>query len=364
MKTSGLVLILWLAALAGSFFAGQSLVKSEQAEEAKKETEFRVTTRINEVELRDEVAFFESNLSERNDLTTHDELWLRAGEWAARDPAEAVAWLRELEFNDVRNPYLFSALSQWAAQNGETARRWLEQNGLEGRESAEYLRAALIRGMARFDAEEALRFLQEQPVALQRTTIDFVLGAWANEGVGRLLAGVEGLSGELREVALSKMASQLSPETLAEALVFSEGLSDREGRLILQEGLSDRWAQWNAGEALTWAEKLGEPRLIGVVAKQWARREPEQASAWLEKKRGAREYDLAARSVAWSMVGVDAERAFDQVAAMKGVSLREETFEQLGRFWIGDDSRKARQFLENENPLPEKLREELLLHFR
>lgn len=364
MKTWGAVLVLWSLALGGSFFAGQVVVKSEQAEEREREAEFRVTTRFSEIESRDEVAFFERNLSERNDLGRHDELWLRAGEWAARDPEGAVARLSELKFDDVRNPYLFSALSQWAAQDGGKARRWLAQNNPEGRDRAEYLRAALIRGMARFDANEALAFLQEQPIALQRTTIDFVLGAWAKRGVGTLLEGVEGLSGELREVALAKVASQLTPETMAAAVAFSGELSDREKRLILQEGLADRWAQWDSGEALAWAEESGEPRMIGVVAKQWARREPEKASDWLKKKSGAREYDLAARSVAWSMVGVDAARAFDQVAAMKGVSLREETFEQLGRFWIGDDPKKARQFLENENPLPEKLREELLLHFR
>jgi len=359
---------LWAAALLGSYLLGQS-----QSEELDSELP---AIRVREVELsrgvasvrsrEDFVRGFDSLLPERADVFKHDELWLLADEWAAQEPEAAVAWLSELEFDDVRNPYLFAALSQWASQDPEQARAWLLSHRPEVEESALYLNAGFIRGVARQDPEAAVAFLLEQPKRVGRSTIDFVLGAWAQDGVSRLLSGVLALPADradLRIHALEKAAAHLSPEMLVEARELSQTLRDEKEREALQAALADRWAQRSPEEAMEWAQGLAQPQAIGRVAKHWARQEPVKASDWLARREGTPEYDVSARAVAWSVVGIDAERAFSQVAEMRSQSLRLETFEQMGRFWLSDQPKVARAFLEGENPLPPKLRAALLSHF-
>ena len=121
-------------------------------------------------------------------------------------------------------------------------------------------------------------------------------------------------------------------------------------------------------EALAWAADLPDSqeraRVLSTAAKQWARQQPLAASEWLSERRGTSEYDLSARCVAWSVVGLDPDLAFSQVGVMQSASLRRETFEQLGRFWISDQPQAAEAFLHGENPLPADIRASLLSHFQ
>ncbi len=310
---------------------------------------------------------FEALLPQRDDVFVHDELWLRAGEWAAEDPEAAVAWLSELEFDDVRNPYLFSALSQWAFGDPAAARLWLEKNIPTNEDSALYLRAALIRGMARSDPSGALRELLAQPKSFGRSSIDFLLGEQMREGSEALFFFLDSLpadAGDLRLVAMQKAAGQLSQEMIPAALEFSKGLADTKERVVFQESLANRWALIEPEGALAWASELQQPRVLAAAAKQWARQEPLAASEWLEGQWGSPAYDLSARSVAWSVVGLDPDLAFSQVARIQSEGLRRETSEQLGRFWISDQPQVARAFLRADTSMPADIRESLLSHFK
>ena len=356
---------LWLAVLAGAYHWGvlQSETLSrplviDQNEAAKR------PHRIQPVRSRAEIiGDFQERLRKRDEILIHDELWLLADEWASQEPEAAVTWMNQLEFDDVRNPYLFAALSQWAVQDQESALAWVAGQQPEKEESELYLKAALIRGMARNDPDAAAAFLLKQPKSLMRSTIDFVLGAWAQESLQRAFAGISGLPAELRILAYGKIAKHLSPETLAQACEVSLSHESSKERAALQKALADRWAQRSPEEALAWAEKIPIPDVTATVAKQWARQEPLKASTWLATRRGTPEYDLSARAVAWSVVGLDAHLAFSQVEAIQSEGLRLETFEQMGRFWISDQPTQARAFLEGDNPLPPDLREALLSHF-
>ena len=306
---------------------------------------------------------FDALLPDRENIFVHDELWLRAGEWAAQDPEAAVVWLNELEFADVRNPYLFSALSQWASDDPAAARLWLENNSPENEESAEYLKAALVRGMARSDSQGALSELLAQPKSFGRSAIDFLLEEQAREGSGALFTFLNSIptdTGDLRVVALQKAAKQLSQEMIPGALKFSNGLTNSQERVAFQESLANRWALLEPREALAWASDLEQPRVLAAVAKQWSRQEPLAASEWLEGQRGSQGYDLSARSVAWAVVGLDPDLAFSQVAQMKSEGLRRETSEQLGRFWISDQPQVAEAFLRRDTSIPADIRESLL----
>ena len=352
---------IWAAALLGSFHLGKA-----QQEELGSPSVARARERVvssSGFRSQSAIDFMEARLAERGDIAVHDELWLAAEDWASREPAQAVAWVSQLEFDDVRNPYLFAALSQWAGQDLESALAWFEENLPENSESELYLKAAVIRGMARVDPDEALAYLLKQPKSLGRSTMDFVLGAWAQDGAGRLIDGVMRLPDHLRLLALEKSAAHLAPEMLAEASAHSKSLTESGERTALQTSIANRWAAREPKNALAWAEEQADPKVIGVVAKHWARQEPLEASSWLAGRHKSPGYDLSARAVAWSVVGLDPKQAFSQVAAMQSDELRLETFEQLGRFWISDQPEQARAFLEQENPLPVDLRDALLSHF-
>ncbi|MDB4265195.1 hypothetical protein N9891_00440 [bacterium] len=373
MKNGVLIAALgWGGLLALSYYLGRQTGPEEPEISASREVESRQLDPVRMLpdRSRDVTALrseFEALLPERDNIFAHDQLWLRAGEWAAQDPEAAVAWLSELEFPDVRNPYLFSALSQWASDDPAAARLWLEQNIPADEDSALYLRAALIRGMARSDPSGALSELLAQPISLGRSTIDFLLGEQAREGSEALFSFlnlVPSDAGDLRLVALKKAAGQLSREMIPAGLEFSEGLADVEERVAFQEALADRWALMEPQEALAWAAELQQPRVLAVVAKQWARQQPLEASEWLEGQRGALGYDLSARSVAWSVVGLDPDLAFSQVAQMQSEGLRRETSEQLGRFWISDQPQVAKAFLSADQSLPADIRKSLLSHFK
>lgn len=315
----------------------------------------------------DRITTFEKRLPMRDDLTVHDELWLLADRWALESPEDAVTWLSELKFNDPRNPYLFAALSQWASRDPQKAMAWFESHQPVERESAEYLKAGLIRGMARKNPEDALEFLLGQSKALGRSAIDFILGAWSQEGAGVLFAGIDAIPldrPDLRLEAYRKAASHLTYSMLGTARDHALNLENQEERRALQSAIANRWAQRDPVAALQWAGEVSDPRVTGIVAKYWARQEPLEASAWLETRKGGAGYDLSARAVAWSVVGMDPQRAFLQISGMQSEGLRRETFEQVGRFWISDQPQAARAYLENDNLFPADIREDLLSHFR
>ena len=339
---------LWAVALVGSFQLGRSQTEDLEAPSASIEKERSSTPVV--FRGQEAIDFIKGKIPDRADISVHDELWLTAEDWASREPAEAVAWMNKLEFDDVRNPYLFAALSQWARQDPERALVWLEKNSPENEESEQYLKAALIRGMARNDVDGALAFLLKQPKNLGRSTVDFVLGAWVQEGAGALIDGIGKLPDHLKLHALEKAASHLSPEMLAEARGLSEALAEGAERTVLQTSIANRWAAREPKAALAWAAEQASPEVVGVVAKHWARQEPLEASRWLEARQDSPEYDLSARAVAWSVVGIDPEKAFSQVAAMKSEPLRLETFEQLGRFWISDQPMQARGVFKTREP--------------
>lgn len=361
-KKAFIVGVLWIAALAVSFYWGQS--QSSEPSPSVSSPEKKLPTPSVSHYKNEGPAFIKANLQYRDDIFVHDELWLAASDWASREPEEATDSLHLLKFDDIRNPYLFAALSQWASQDPQKALAWLTNILPEIVGSEHYLNAALIRGMARKNADDALAFLLDQPLSSQRSTIDFILGAWAQDGASHLIENINKLPENLKLHALQKAAAHLSPEMLNAARGLAKTLADPQERSTWQSSIAERWAAREPKTALQWAEEHTNPEVIGVVAKHWARQEPLKASTWLDTQRGSPIYDLSARAVAWSVVGLDPNQAFSQVEAMQSEGLRLETFEQLGRFWISDQPVQARAFLEQENPLPVELRDALLSHFK
>ncbi len=314
---------------------------------------------------------FEEMLPSLQDGATHDALFMLADVWASKDPAAATEWLAGLKLGDARNPYLFSAFSKWAALDPHAARAWLEANPLPAGDSRDYMLASLIRGLAVSDPDAALKILLDAHPSPERTgSLDFLIRAWTGvslEHAFEQIAALPDSAGQLKTNAIRKLTSILTGDELASAGPWADGLSSSRDRNAAKVGIAARWSQTDPTAAAKWASGLNEPetrsKAYGEIGTRWARIDPLAASEWLTNHQGQPEMDLAARAIAWSTVGIDPDTAFSQVAAITHEALRDETFEQIGRFWLSRETLTAKQYLEKDSPIPPAIRESLLDSF-
>ena len=312
-------------------------------------------------------ALFEESLSDRENMNVHDGLFLLADAWAAKVPEQAADWLDALELNDSRNPYLFSALGQWASKDPQAAMDWLSKHHEEGVER-DYLMAGLIRGAAMTDPTVALKALLALPNGPEkRGSVEFVTRAWLNEGADfavENLAAIPSAESSVRERAIEQIIAHSDLTDQEWLRSWATGISNRNEARIATAAVAARWSQSDASAAAKWVGDLsdGESRALayGEVGARWARADPLEAGKWLGGNAGSSEYDLAARGVAWSTVGIDPDLAFLQVSGIKNEALRDETFEQLSRIWMSGQPQLAKQYFEGESPIPSELRERLL----
>ena len=311
-------------------------------------------------------AEFEAKLEFVEDPEVHDELFEHAEKWARSSPEEAVKWLGELEFDDPRNPFLFSALTQWAEQDASAASKWLNQKYSEGHLSMNYLLAAMVRGLSRQDPDVAKSMLLSSPKSPERSgAVDFLVRAWYRKGIEHAAEELKSL-GDLKERALKELFLNVSSEDLEKAVSLSEGLPF-EDRLIAQASLAANWGRRDPAAAAKWAGGLDghvvRERALGEVATRWARLDPVAAGQWLDENAGRSEMDLAMRSYAGNTVNYDPALAFAKVSRITSQSLRDQSFEQIGRIFLNHQPQRAKAYFENDTVIPAVVRETLLRSF-
>ncbi|YCM42830.1 hypothetical protein V2O64_16095 [Verrucomicrobiaceae bacterium 227] len=295
---------------------------------------------------------------------SHDDLFILADLWASKDPAAATAWLADLELDDARNPYLFSALSQWAMQDITAATAFLDSLPNANRD---YLLAALVRGLATHDPDAALDLLLKSPASPERTgSLDFILNAWSQISLEHAFQKLP-TTGPLKAQAIQKLTATLTRDQFVPARTWAQALTDPSDRQSALTGIAARWSQSDPVAATAWAASLADPQTqslaLGETATRWARRDPAAASAWLAENPNSPTLDLAARSIAASTIGLDPAQAFSQIATITHAPLREESFEQIGRFWLSSAPQKAKAYLQQDTLVPAPIREQLLQSF-
>lgn len=306
------------------------------------------------------------------DPVKHDALLILADAWGAQNPEEAVEALDQLAIPDVRNPYLFFALAQWAEQDASSALAWIYSHSKEREASRLYLTAGAIRGLAKSNPDVAFRELLAMPPSPERRgAVDFLLRVWAQKGGKSLVANMSAIPEDqkaLREAAFRKGINFVSTEDFGEVQTWATNLKDPQERLITQKALASVWAQRDHQKALEWADSLPDEdgsrsESLSRVATYWAREAPKEAGEWVEKNKGNPIYDKSARAVAWNTVGHDYTRAFNQVNQITNEDLRLRSFAQIGQMWLGQDPKSARDYLESTDVIPSDTRYSLLSNF-
>jgi hypothetical protein len=313
-------------------------------------------------------ALFEDLLADRDRTLTHDALFILADSWAARAPLEAAEWLNSLDFKDPRNPYLFSALSQWSSQDPEVALDWMMSHQDGPGFTRDYLLAGVVRGMVTKDADLALKVLLEAPSSPERlSAVEFLTSEWLKDGFESAMLNFERLpssEGDLRERAIRQLVAHSSVEDFEMVKSWSSGFLKGSEARIAMSAAAAKWSHRNPEAASRWVSGLedrqGRMLAYGEIGARWGRADPIAAGAWIKENSGGGEFDFATRAVAWATVGIDPNKAFSLVAGIGSNELRDETFEQVGRVWMSFQPERAQQYFASESPIPLDLRERLL----
>ena len=355
-NTRILLLAGWLVAPAVLFFVGRSLREKDPSANLSREEASSGTqrVRVQDGEVRDELygrlrglknsdefeSFFLGGFSDENqhmekDPARHDELIAIADAWGNKSPEEAVKFLNQLAIPDVWNPYLFFALGQWSRQDPEAALQWLKANYPdEMNESGLYLTAGLIRGMVHSEPEKAFDILLAMnPGPEQRGAVDFLLQTWAQQGsksLSEYLDRIPEKNERLREAALRKAIQYLPTEEFATMNEWASQLPNLEDRLTTQTSIAAHWAQRDGPAAMDWAGNLPDDdygirsEAMARAVTYWGREDPDKAFEWASEHHGDPNYDRARRSLAFSTVGYQHEKAFEEIAQITDPAEREQ----------------------------------------
>lgn len=346
----------------------EPISRVERPENSPHEPPITVFTSADDLEFRESFARLLPQIAA---IGAHDDLFVLADVWAAQNPKVAVNWIAGLEFNDERNPFLYSALSRWATDDFDAARDWLQALPDDFPVSGEYLSAAMIRGLASQDPKRALNMLLAMPNGPERNgSVDFLVSAWRDDGLQEAMNNVAQLpssSRAMKERAIGQLLDTLAPDEIPAAAEWASSLPARNDRVAAHSALAARWARETPPAAAAWAGELPEravrTRALGEAGTRWARLDPTTASDWLESHAGKPDFDLAARSVAWTTVGLTPERAMDQVAGITNPQLRHESFEQILRFWTAEQPDAALALLEEDERIPSDIKRQILTWF-
>lgn len=383
---NGIALFIWLAGCTGAFFLGKTLSPPPETPQTKSSTQTThspfhppVTplrdpflNQLQQLKSSDEFqTTFEQLSPNFQDSQTHDQLFLLADQWAALHPEEAARWLDQLAFDDVRNPFLFSALTQWARQAPEAAQSWVATNYPDANATRHYLLAALVRGLSQTDPDQALTLLLSSPSSPERSgALDYLLTAWAQESLSHAFKKIEQLPNtetKLRQRALQRLFADLLPSEIPQAQTLANNLRDPLEREKAFAALASTWAQHDIDAALQWASQLPQlssrAQSLGTLGTQWARQNPTEANQWLADKQ-APQYDFALRSVAGTLIASDPDTALAQISRITNPQLQSLSFEQLGRIWLNRDPQGFRTAMATDTLLPAEVRETLLQNFR
>lgn len=201
---------------------------------------------------------------------------------SARNPSEVLRWLETLPPGQTRSAAISNAFRAWAEQDPAAAARGLAALTV-GRGEAQ---AAIASSWARSDPQSALRWAAALPQPGERnTSIERVIGAWAQESPEAAAAALPSLPPETRRKAMEAVINSWASRDLEAAAGWLEAQPngpDKDGAL---QRLSSKLAAEDPRSALAWVFLIADPgaraRQTERVAREWLRFEPAAAAAWI-----------------------------------------------------------------------------------
>lgn len=224
-----------------------------------------------------------------------------AQNWAAADPAAALAWAagqgesregrismsgvitgwwdadpRAAEAYVVQHADtlgiqpLMQIVSQIYREDPERAKEWA--NSLPTAETRRMAASNIAMQMSNTDPKAASQWAATLPDDMRGRTLEGVMSRWARTDSRAAGEWINGLNGPVREEAVSAFSSALGASDPAAALTWATTLSDPARRNSAVERVVTGWLRRSPGDAKTWIQNSGLPdeektRLLSLTAR-------------------------------------------------------------------------------------------------
>ncbi len=288
----------------------------------------------------------EGFLGRRSDGEGRNELALVMDAWGQVDGPAAVAYAQNLQ--DERS--MTSALTGWAARYPEAARQWAMAK--EENPDNPWM-IPVIAGVARGNLGRAVELLYALPYGAARgRSLDFVVDAYARQGLPALVSWAEGIPDErLRQGTAVRVAGRMAQEDAPRAAAWGLAHADAERQMQAVLPAVTLWARDQPRDAVEWAEKLEPGRTRDLALEHavgtWAWKAPADAEAWLSRTAPGPSYDRARMSIGMRYFESDPVRAMSWVSTLSDEAMRNRMLERIAGAWRERDPAAADKFLAN-----------------
>jgi hypothetical protein len=176
--------------------------------------------------------------------------------WWNTDPRAAEAYVAEHAETAGFEP-LMQIVSQLSRQDPERAKEWAKS--LPSTETRRMATMSIAMQMANTDPKAASEWAMTLPEDVRGRTLSGVMARWArndSRGAGEWL---NGLNGPVRDDAVSAYSSSLGGNDPATALTWATTVSDPTKRSATVERLVTSWLRRNPADAKTWIQNSQLP---------------------------------------------------------------------------------------------------------
>jgi hypothetical protein len=279
--------------------------------------------------------------------------------WAKVDPEGALTKLRSEKDFDSHGKQILAA---WAAQDGEAALAWAQQDLAAGGnpDMANKWIEGIVEGLALSDPEMAGALVSSMPESkAKREAIETMLRELSKEGLEAPKKWVAALPmGASRDEAVQQLAQQLARFEPREALKWAESMGE-SGILNAAEPIVENWAAENLEEAKAWAEDQSADVLAStapaLIKEMLKKDEWNQASEWLTPHDGDPRFDEAIEQLVRQANREQPEFAADWAKRIADPLKREQGLQNLFQKWKGFDPAGAQRYLDTHE-VPESVR--------
>jgi hypothetical protein len=301
------------------------------------------------------------------------EIELLARFWASHEPENATRWALDEAPSGYRLSSIFSALSQWAAVDPQSAlvavREWEKKQPGE----SNLVHIALVHGWFGRDPGELAQHIRQEGVGVgrQRKLSNYIRLLVVRQGTEAAMRWAESVpEGDVlyKQQVTRQTGAALVAFDVEAALRWCEAHCEGPYGEGLRNVIASRWAQLDEGvAALEWL--LSEPRGEDWIASlkgafgTWARRHPEAASAWMKTQARAGDADpepwLQSLLPIYVPIVMREESPAEALAWAERIEKegeRERLLVRVARAWRWQDEAAAEAWL-RESPLSGEARE-------
>jgi hypothetical protein len=187
-------------------------------------------------------------------------------EWGRSDPSAALTEVARLKGAD-RSAALTSLVNSWAGEDPASVLEW-GVRGANGFDDAKNLAVQSgIRGIARFDPNEAARQVGGVPAAMQASATSALVEVWSEVDAGAASAWLSSKPrGPVMDAAAGGLAMSLAREDPEMAMKWALAITAPESRSQTAREVARQWKQRNPESARAFAKKNSDPSVSALFA--------------------------------------------------------------------------------------------------